>query len=315
MTNAWLQQQRKGALTEIADHVGLKNVERYKKIDLEVALEEHLRANSSKLSSDSKVAPFFYTVDPLSPTKQDPATGTVQTVEKERKPRARRQTLKAREELEGGDDAGSSAPTKTPNRALSFARSVPLPPSPAVLASQIDAHTTTFRSSISNYIADSRLPSTLDSVRGYLSTVTGIEILTLFVEAFGLRYEVLPFRYLTTLPAFPALGTSELPLKVPDFFALLTTAFWGPFGLWLLTSVLLPLLGGWFINLKGEGGYDAVSFNAVKAITAWVVYVRGGGPSASTRVVERGVPGGSTGMLVGAGAGALAGIYEAVLRK
>lgn len=128
MTNAWLQQQRKGALTEIADHVGLKkcaptlpiphlsqiyrilkltttyrnSVERYKKIDLEVALEEHLRANSSKLSSDSKVAPFFYTVDPLSPTKQDPATGTVQTVEKERKPRARRQTLKAREELEGG---------------------------------------------------------------------------------------------------------------------------------------------------------------------------------------------------------------------
>lgn len=126
MTNAWLQQQRKGALTEIADHVGLKkcaphrlphppgtylrqlfvvpfsltlddlgSVERYKKIDLEVALEEHLRANSSKLSSDSKVAPFFYTVDPLSPVKQDPATGTVQ----EKKPRARRQTIKAREEL------------------------------------------------------------------------------------------------------------------------------------------------------------------------------------------------------------------------
>ena len=132
MTNAWLQQQRKGALTEIADHVGLKkcaattfpspllpflsqlyytshsltlhiatnSVERYKKIDLEVALEEHLRANSSKLASDSKVAPFFYTVDPLSPVKQDPATGTVQTTEK--KPRARRQTIKAREELDGG---------------------------------------------------------------------------------------------------------------------------------------------------------------------------------------------------------------------
>ena len=76
-------------------------MERYKKIDLEVALEEHLRANSSKLSSDSKVAPFFYTVDPLSPVKQDPATGTVQTAEREKKPRARRQTIKAREELEG----------------------------------------------------------------------------------------------------------------------------------------------------------------------------------------------------------------------
>lgn len=67
--------------------------------------------------------------------------------------------------------------------------------------------------------------------------------------------------------------------------------------------------------MKGEGGYDAVSFNAVKAIMAWVVYVRGGGPSSITRVVERGIPGGSVGMLVGAGVGALAGVYEAVLRK
>lgn len=192
---------------------------------------------------------------------------------------------------------------------------MPLPPSPAVLANQIDAHTTTFRASISDYISASALPSTLHSVRSNLSTVTSIELLVLGVEAFGLRFEVLPLRYLTTLPAVPALGTSELSLKVPDFFALLTTAFWGPVGLWLLTSVFLPLLGGWFINLKGDGGYDAVSFNAVKAITAWVVYVRGGGPSASTRVVARGIPGGSVGMLVGAGVGALAGIYEAVLRK
>lgn len=148
-----------------------------------------------------------------------------------------------------------------------------------------------------------------------MSTVTGIELLTLFVEAWGLRYEVLPLRYLTTVPAVPALGmTSDIAVKVPDFFALLTMAFWGPFGLWLCTSVVLPLLGGWFINLKGNGGYDAVSFNAVKAITAWVIYVRGGGPSASTQIVEKGVPGGSVGMLVGAGVGTLAGIYEAVLR-
>ena len=83
----------------------------------------------------------------------------------------------------------------------------------------------------------------------------------------------------------------------------------------MCTSVLLPLLGAWFVNLRGEGGYDAVSFNTVKAIAAWVVYVRGGVSGASARVVERGVPGGSVGMLVGAGVGALAGFYEAVLRK
>lgn len=213
------------------------------------------------------------------------------------------------------DDGESSALAKTPNRALSFARSVPLPPSPAILANQIDAHTTTVRTSISNYISNSPLPSTLDSVRSFLSTVTGIELLTLGVEVYGLRSEVLPFHYLTTFPAIPALGTSEFPIKAPAFFALLTTAFWGPVGLWLLTSVFLPLLAGWFINLKGESGYDAVSFNVMKAIAAWVVYVREGGPSASTRVVERGVPGGSVGLLVGAGVGALAGLYEAVLRK
>lgn len=65
----------------------------------------------------------------------------------------------------------------------------------------------------------------------------------------------------------------------------------------------------------GGGGFDAVSFNVVKGIAAWVVYARGGGPRESARVVERGVPGGSVGMLVGAGVGILAGLYEAVLRK
>lgn len=145
------------------------------------------------------------------------------------------------------------------------------------------------------------------------------------VESWGLRSEILPLRYLATVPAFPALGTPDLPLKVPDFFALLTGAFWGPFALWLFTSVLAPLVGGWLVNLKGSssgpgegedgGGFDAVSFNVVKGIAAWVVYARGGGPRESARVVERGVPGGSTGMLVGAGVGVLAGLYEAVLRK
>ena len=139
--------------------------------------------------------------------------------------------------------------------------------------------------------------------------------MALVIEAWGLRAQVLPLRYLTTLPAVPAIGTPELAIKIPDLFALLTMAFWGPVGLWLITSIALPLMGAWFINLKGEGGYDSVSFNAVKALTAWIVYVRGGVGGDSTRVVEQGVPGGSAGLLVGAGVGGLAGLYEAVLRK
>lgn len=203
---------------------------------------------------------------------------------------------------------------RTPARALSIAQRVPLPPSPAALASQIDAQTSSMRTSISEYISTSRLPGTLDTVRSNLSTVTSIELLTLFVEAAGLQVEVLPLRYLTTLPAIPAIGMNELSIKIPDLFALLTMAFWGPVGLWVITSIALPLIGAYLINLKGEG-YDAMSFNATKALIAWIVYVRNGVKGESQAVVQKGVPGGSTGMFIGAGMGGLAALYDAVLKS
>ena len=98
---------------------------------------------------------------------------------------------------------------------------------------------------------------------------------------------------------------------------MLTLGFWGPVGLWMLTSIALPLMGAWFINLtEGARPYDPLSFNVVKGLVAWVVYVRGGiGGGESTAVVDRAVPGGSQGLLVGAGIGVLASIYEAVQRK
>ena len=151
-----------------------------------------------------------------------------------------------------------------------------------------------------------------------------ITLCILLLEAWFLRAEILPLRYLTTIPAIPALGvTWETAIKIPDLFALLTGAFWGPFGLWVLTSVGLPAAGGWFVNLtRGEGrkqgqgvDVDAVSFNVVKAVVAWVVYVNGGVGGESTGMVERGVPGGARGLIVGAVVGGVAGLYEAVLRK
>ena len=78
---------------------------------------------------------------------------------------------------------------------------------------------------------------------------------------------------------------------------------------------MLPSLAGYFINLRGDGGYDAVSFNAAKALVAWIVYIRGGVGGKSRVKVANAVPGGSAGMLIGAGIGGLAGLYEAMLRK
>lgn len=123
-------------------------------------------------------------------------------------------------------------------------------------------------------------------------------------------------RYLTTVPAMPVLGISAFALKIPDLFALLTLGFWGPVGLWLATSVGAPLMGAWVFNLThGVREYDPVSFNVVKGLVAWIVYVKGGVSGESKGVVEEGVPGGAVGMMVGAGVGVFVSIYEVLLRK
>lgn len=214
------------------------------------------------------------------------------------------------------DEDATTTLARTPARALAFARSVPLPPSPSVLADRIDAQTSSLRTTIGSYMDQSPLPGAMASLRTNLSNVTSIQLVTLIIEAWGLRSQVLPLRYLTTIPEVPAIGTSAIPVKIPDLFALLTTAFWGPVGLWALTSIFLPLLGAWFFNLRGgETGYDAVSYNVVKAIGSWIVYVQGGVGGESRGVVEKGVPGGATGLLIGAAVGGVAGLYEAVLKK
>ena len=71
------------------------------------------------------------------------------------------------------------------------------------------------------------------------------------------------------------------------------------------------------MNLQGvkKARVDVVAFNIAKAGLAWVVFIRGGVGGNGVETVIDGVPGGTTGMLVGAGTGALAGVYEAILRK
>ena len=214
------------------------------------------------------------------------------------------------------DSESIPRPTRTPRNIIPLSPTIPLPPSPSVLVDRIETQTSNLQASISNYIASSPLPSTLHTVRTTLSSVISIELLALFIEAWGLRSQVLPLRYLTTIPAMPVFGTGDIPIKIPDLFAALTLGFWGPVALWAFTSIALPLSAAWFVNLtEGAKSYDPLSFNVAKGLVAWIVYVKGGITGQSREVVLRGVPGGAQGLLVAAGIGVLASIYEAVLRK
>ena len=85
----------------LANHLSLSpsSAEKLKKTELEIALEEHLRTNTSKFTNDSEVSAFYAGVDPASPVKHrggKAVSGGKADDEKEKKaPRARRQTIKA----------------------------------------------------------------------------------------------------------------------------------------------------------------------------------------------------------------------------
>ena len=185
-----------------------------------------------------------------------------------------------------------------------------------MLADRIDASTSSLRASVTNFVSDSPVPGALTSLRNTLSSVTSLHLLVLFIEAWGLRAQVLPLRYLTTIPPIPALGiASATAVKIPDLFALLTMAFWGPFSLWAATSIVLPLLGAWFVNLtKGDKVVDPLVFSTVKGLATWILFAREGWGGESRELVESSVPGGTTGLLVGAGVGGLISIWERIAR-
>ena len=209
-----------------------------------------------------------------------------------------------------------------------------LPPSPTVVADAIDRQTENLRSSVNKVWDRANITEYAESARDYLSTVTSIEFLALAIEAFGLRSEVLPMRYAFTIPANRALGTSDLPVMIPDLFLLLTSAFWSPFSLWLSISLLLPLACAYFFNLtlkakhahgtRGRSSQtaqiDPLIFNTAKALITWLVYSQGvkfGGLVGQETVakVNGAVPGGYLGMMIGAGIGTLTSMYEAVLKN
>ncbi|KAI9838808.1 MAG: hypothetical protein M1837_002301 [Sclerophora amabilis] len=346
--SSWLRGQRKTELVELADEAGLKDYEGLKKAELETALEHYLRANERTLSKNSKFNPFYTrAASSGSPVKRERNSSNTAALTsdgdaKPTKPRGRRVT-KVADEIGTTDESSpdttsriTALATRTPRANLALARSVPLPPSPAVVADAIDRRTAVLRSKVSGAWDDSGVTKKIEDVRESLSTVLSIEALALAIEATGLRSEILPLRYAFTLPPLPVLGTSALPVSLPDLFLLVTSSFWSPFILWASTSLAVPLIFAYFFNLtlKAKPGhvttrshssnpghvFDPLTFNIAKALVAFLVYsedVKFGGLVGydSVERIRGSVPGGADGILVGAGIGGLVSIYEAVLKK
>lgn len=232
-------------------------------------------------------------------------------------------------------------PTRTPARSpLSFTAS--LPPSPAVVTEVIDRQTAFARKKVSDVWAASRLSEHSDSLRSALSSVTSIEVIIIALEALSLVTELVPLKFLTTVPAVDAIYSPEFAIKVPDLFVLLTGSFWAPFSLWLTTSLFLPLTFAYFINLslkatqpatshsygtrraapsgQEKASFDPLVYNIAKALISYLVYANHFTfwdvySSFSIEKVNVSIPGQWAGVLIGTAIGGIGSLYEAILKK
>ncbi|WEW57149.1 hypothetical protein PRK78_002610 [Emydomyces testavorans] len=362
----YLRALRKSDLLVLAEVSDLKDYEDYKKTELEAALDEHLSANKSSLSKDQRLSDYYkrlFQPPRSSPIKREPRAEAPSGLDDSALPAKRttrsRRPVKPKHEIEATDESDAvsqisgeepsalAVTTRTPSRrALGFLST--LPPSPAVVTEAIEEQTTKVRQSVSDAWAASGLKERTYTLRSYLSSVNMIETLILVIELYGLSNEIVPFRYLTTIPSMSNLHTPAMQVKIPDVFALLTGAFWAPFSLWLATSVVFPSIFAYFfnINLKmtqphapshsyatrrasathtaasapAKADLDPLVFHVTKALVSYLVYANKFTfwdvyhPISVERVVCS-VPGGLAGLLTGSAVCVLGSLYEAILRK
>lgn len=230
---------------------------------------------------------------------------------------------------------------KTPGRSsLSLPTSVPLPPSPAAVTDAIDRQTTKIRKRVSGLYSESGIHETSESFRHLLSSPVAINIIALVIEAYGLRKEILPSGIAGFIPAIPYLTNDKTPVYLPNLFLLLDKRFWAPFSLWVATSLLLPLLCAYFINiplktsLKHHYGtrratsiqtapsnqFDPLVYNIAKALITYVVYAQcstllGLFHPFTIATVHQSILGDYQGMITGAIIAGVMALYEAVLKK
>lgn len=232
---------------------------------------------------------------------------------------------------------------KTPGQELArrtsiLASNIPLPPSPAVVTDAIDQQTKRIRSSISHAYERTHIQQYSESIRDALSSTVTVNVLAILLEAYGLQQEILPKKRIAEIGPIPYVKATPTQVYATDLFMLLYQTFWAPFTLWLLSTLILPALTSYFINLplrqlpshsparrasiksNPHIQFDPFVFNITKGFIVYCVYAHHFQvielfQHATIATVNQSVPGGYHGMLVSSGLGAAFSLYEAILKR
>ena len=344
-----------------------------KKAELEVALDDHLRANSTTYGKDPSLSEYYKRLGGTSrsPTKRTVSEKVTETLKSDDDDgdapapakKSRRKTVPPNEIRDAyvlhnlhfkhivliENDREEERPIvnaliKTPakevvRRTSILASQIPIPPSPAVVTDAIDQQARRIRSSITHAYERTQVHEFADATRDLLSSPLTVTVLALVLEAYGLRAQILPNKMLTQIPAIKYVKSTPTPIMVPDLFLLLEPKFWAPFSLWSLTSVILPAIVSYFINLplkahpshnystrqatlqaNNQMQFDPFVFSLAKGLIAYLVYANhftlGGLYTHYTiATIDESILGGWFAIVLSSGLSAAISLYEAVLVK
>lgn len=243
-----------------------------------------------------------------------------------------------RTDTDGVVDALVKTPAKELVARSSSVMQSMIPPSPAVVTDAIDHQTRRLRNSISHAYEVSPIHEYSDNVRDLLSSSVTINILAIILEAYGLRASILPNKLFLEIAPVPYIKSTKTPVYVPDLFQVLSTSFWAPLALWILTTLVTPALASYFINLplkqlpghnygtrrasikhSPQMQFDPFIFNLTKGLLAFLVFAGhlrlGIFQNYTIALVNNSIPGGYSGLLITSGLGAIVSLYAAVLKK
>ena len=221
--------------------------------------------------------------------------------------------------------------------------------SPAKITAAWDEGKRRVTESVSNAYKTTSISDYVEMTRDNLSSPAAVNILAWAFELYCLGGTLMPSKKIGEIPATRGLFTERRPVSGPNVFMVLEpTAFWAPFSLWLLTSLFLPAIASYFINIplkakptqahatrtsSGSGsGSKATSpvssplvsdwfmFNLAKGLICYFVYADhvqlfGLFSNYTIATVNEAVYGGVSGMITASGIGAAAALYEAVLKS